>query len=101
VPASNTQDPKAADQLSPLAGRLFGTWTLITSIVRFYAAYNLHLGPVYNIALWTYVVALCHFGSELFVFKTMSFGPPQLFPFTFASVAIVWMTLVRDYYVQA
>ena len=101
MPASNAKDPKAADQLSPLAGRLFGTWTLITSIVRFYAAYNLHLAPMYNIALWTYVVALGHFGSELFVFKTMSFGPPQLFPFTFASVAIVWMTLVRDYYVEA
>ncbi len=100
VPATNSKDPKAADQLTPLAGRLFGTWTLITSIVRFYAAYNLHIGPVYNIAVWTYVVALFHFGSELFVFKTMSFGTPQLFPFTFASVAIVWMNMVRDHYVQ-
>ncbi|KAK3192111.1 hypothetical protein K4F52_001738 [Lecanicillium sp. MT-2017a] len=100
VPATNSRDPKAVDQLTPLAGRLFGTWTLITSIVRFYAAYNLHIGPVYNIAVWTYVVALFHFGSELFVFKTMSFGTPQLFPFTFASVAIVWMNMVRDHYVQ-
>ena len=98
VPAQT--DPKAEDQLTPLAGRLFGTWTLITCVVRCYAAYNLHIGPVYNIAVWTYVVALGHFASELFVFKTMTFGVPQLFPFTLASCALIWMPMVRDYYVE-
>ncbi|EGX88182.1 Erg28 protein [Cordyceps militaris CM01] len=100
VPASNPQDPRAADQLTPLAGRLFGTWTLITCIVRCYAAYHLHIGPVYNIAIWTYVVALGHFASELFIFKSMSFGVPQLFPFCLATTALIWMPTVRDYYVE-
>ncbi|GAO18953.1 hypothetical protein UVI_02059340 [Ustilaginoidea virens] len=86
-------------QLTPLAGRIFGTWTLITSIVRCYAAYNLHLGPVYNIAYWTYVVAFGHFFSEKFVFGSMTFGLPQVFPFTLATCALIWMPLVRDYYV--
>lgn len=99
VPATHHDDPKAADQLTPLAGRLFGTWTFITCVVRCYAAYNLHLGPVYNIAIWTYVVALGHFASELFLFKTMTFGLPQFFPFMFASIALVWMPLVREHYV--
>jgi len=93
-------NPKATDQLTPLGGRLFGTWTFITCIARCYAAYNLHLGPVYDIAIWTYVVALGHFASELFVFKTMTFGVPQLFPFAFASCALIWMPMVRDYYVE-
>ncbi|KAJ4153528.1 hypothetical protein LMH87_010012 [Akanthomyces muscarius] len=100
VPARNPQDPKAADQLTPLAGRLFGTWTLITCIVRCYAAYHLHIGPVYNIAIWTYVVALGHFASELFIFKSMSFGVPQLFPFCLATAALIWMPTVREYYVE-
>lgn len=100
IPAADPADPKAADQLTPLAGRLFGTWTLITSIVRLYAAYHLHIGPVYNIAMWTYVVALAHFASELFVFKSMSLGTPQLFPFTLATCALIWMPMVRDYYVE-
>lgn len=100
VPATNPKDPKAADQLTPLAGRLFGTWTLITCIVRCYAAYHLHIGPVYNIAIWTYVVALGHFASELFVFKSMSFGVPQLFPFCLATTALIWMPMVRDHYVE-
>ncbi|KAK4074585.1 uncharacterized protein Triagg1_5181 [Trichoderma aggressivum f. europaeum] len=93
-------DPKAVDQLTPLAGRLFGTWTLITCIVRCYAAYHLNIGPVYNIAIWTYVVALGHFASELFVFKSMTFGLPQVFPFTLATMALIWMPMVRNHYVE-
>jgi hypothetical protein len=98
IPAQS--DPKATDLVTPLSGRLFGVWTLITCVVRCYAAYNLHIGPVYNIAIWTYVVALGHFASELFIFKSMTFGTPQLFPFTFASIALIWMPMVRDFYVQ-
>lgn len=98
IPAQN--DPKATDQMTPLASRLFGTWTIVACIVRCYAAYNLHLGPVYTIAYWTYIIALAHFGSELFVFKTMTFGVPQLFPFFLASLSLVWMPLVRDFYVK-
>lgn len=97
IPAHN--DPKATDQLTPLTGRLFGTWTFIISIVRLYAAYHLHHGPVYNIALWTYVVAFSHFASELFIFKSMTFGLPQFFPFTLATCALIWMPMVREYYV--
>jgi hypothetical protein len=99
VPANKT-DAGASDQLTPLAGRLFGTWTFITCVVRLYAAYNLHIGPVYTIATWTYVVALGHFASELFIFKSMSFGLPQIFPFTLATMALIWMPLVRDHYVE-
>ncbi|KAL2110064.1 hypothetical protein VUR80DRAFT_1671 [Thermomyces stellatus] len=100
VPAPSPAHKGATDQVTPLAARLFGTWTLVTSVVRLYAAYNLHLGPVYDMAIWTYVVALGHFASELLVFKTMTFGKPQFFPFLFATTALVWMPMVRDYYVQ-
>lgn len=89
-----------SDQVTPLAARLFGTWTLLTSVVRLYAAYNLHIGPIYDIAVWTYVVALGHFLSELLVFKSMTLGKPQIFPLIFASTALIWMPSVRDHYVQ-
>jgi hypothetical protein len=55
---------------------------------------------VYNIAIWTYVVALGHFASELFVFKSMTFGLPQAFPFTLATMALIWMPMVRSHYVE-
>ncbi|PKS07386.1 hypothetical protein jhhlp_005988 [Lomentospora prolificans] len=98
VLATNSKD--GSDQVTPLAARCFGTWTLITSIVRLYAAYNLHLGPIYDIAIWTYVVALGHFASELLVFKSMTLGKPQIFPLIFATTALIWMPSVRDHYVQ-
>ncbi|KAI6784815.1 putative ERG28-involved in synthesis of ergosterol [Emericellopsis cladophorae] len=94
------KNSKANDQLTPLAGRLFGIWTLLTSMIRVYAAYNLHNGPIYNIAMSTYAVALLHFSSEMFVYKTMTFGLPQFFPFFFATLGCIWMPMVRDSYVQ-
>ncbi|RDA93993.1 hypothetical protein CP533_5006 [Ophiocordyceps camponoti-saundersi (nom. inval.)] len=98
---SSSSTTGTSDQVTPLAGRLFGTWTLITCIIRCYAAYNLHLGPVYDMAIWTYVIALGHFASELFVFRTMTLGLPQIFPFALASGALIWMPLVRNHYVES
>lgn len=94
-------EPNATDQMTPLAARLFGTWTFMVSIVRLYAAYNLHIGPMYDLAVWTYIVALIHFGSEVLVFKGMRFGGPQTLPLIVATTALIWMPSVRSYYVQA
>ncbi|KAH6659380.1 hypothetical protein BKA67DRAFT_529533 [Truncatella angustata] len=92
------------DQCTPLAARLFGTYTLISAIVRLYASYHLDKEPVYMIALWTYLVALGHFGSEIFVFKSAYlFGPeilPQLFPLCFATIGTIWMIAQKSFYVQ-
>lgn len=95
---------KTFDQVTPLAARLFGTYTLISAIVRLYASYHLDKEPVYMMALWTYLVALGHFASEITVFKSQYFnGPelmPQLFPFFFATVGTVWMLAQKSFYVQ-
>ncbi|KAI1123850.1 transmembrane domain-containing protein [Nemania abortiva] len=103
TPASavNTKDGRTTDQVTPLAARLFGTYTFISAIVRIYASYYLHLAPVYNMAIWTYVVALFHFGSEWAVYRTAYLGPPILFPFFFATLGIIWMTSQYNFYVQA
>ena len=93
-------EPNGTDQMTPLAARLFGTWTTVACLVRLYAAYNLHIGPMYDIAMWTYVIAFGHFASELFVYKSMTFGLPQFFSFLFATTALVWMPSVRSHYVQ-
>ncbi|KAI8956852.1 transmembrane domain-containing protein [Daldinia sp. FL1419] len=102
VPASTTSNPKAGrpqDQVTPLAGRLFGTYTIVSAIVRLYASYNLHLAPVYQITLWTYVVALVHFGSEFAIYKTAHMGPIAT-TFFFATVGIVWMVSQYNFYVE-
>ncbi|KAK8010931.1 hypothetical protein PG990_009896 [Apiospora arundinis] len=87
VPASATaagakgKTANTVDQVTPLAARLFGTYTLISAIVRLYASYHLHLEPVYMMAMSTYLVALGHFATEYFIYKTYYMGGPQLMPF--------------------
>ncbi|KAI1373998.1 Erg28-like protein [Hypoxylon crocopeplum] len=99
--ASNSKDARTQDQVTPLAARLFGTYTIISAIVRFYASYNLHLAPVYNITIWTYIVALTHFGSEWAIYKTAPLAPPVMLTFFFASVGLVWMANQYNFYVEA
>ncbi|RYO98065.1 hypothetical protein DL765_010958 [Monosporascus sp. GIB2] len=102
VPADgNTKEGRARDQVTPLAARLFGTYTLISAVVRIYASYHLHLAPVYQMALWTYVVALAHFASEFFVYKTTKFGTPVALPFFFATVGVTWMVSQYGFYVES
>lgn len=91
----------ATDQCTPLAARLFGTWTLVQSLVRLFAAYHLDVEPMYQLALATYVVAFVHFASEYFVFRTLAdIGKPQIFPFMLSTIGIVWMVSQYGFYVE-
>ncbi|KAK8105605.1 uncharacterized protein PG998_003919 [Apiospora kogelbergensis] len=107
VPASATagatkgKTANTVDQVTPLAARLFGTYTLISAIVRLYASYHLNLEPVYMMAMSTYLVALGHFFTEYFFYKTYYMGGPQLMPFFFATTGTVWMVMQKSYYVDA
>lgn len=98
---TNKKEGRAQDQVTPLAARLFGTYTFISAIVRLYASYHLHLAPVYQMAVWTYVVALGHFLSEFLVYKTARFGTPIALPFFFATVGVAWMGSQYGFYVEA
>ena len=101
IPASSKDGRAAHDQVTPLAARLQGTYTVVSAMVRLYAAYHLRLAPVYQMALWTYVVALAHFASELLVYRTARPAAPVFMPFLFASTGIVWMLAQYDFYVEA
>ncbi|KAJ4289439.1 ergosterol biosynthesis protein [Collariella sp. IMI 366227] len=101
-PASSTgkDAEKAKDQVSPLAARLFGTYTFMAGIIRFYASYELENRGMYQLAIWTHVIAAVHFTSELLAFKTLRFSGPQIFPFLAAYGGIIWMALQYNHYVQ-
>jgi hypothetical protein len=104
VPATlsnTTKGGRTVDQITPLAARLFGTYTLISAIVRIYASYHLDLEPVYMMAMWTYIVALGHFVSEGAIFKTYYPGLPQFLPFFFATTGTMWMATHKGFYVQS
>lgn len=83
---------------TPLASRTFGTWTFLSSIVRAYAAYNIHNQVAYDMAFWTYGIALAHFLSEVGVYGSAQLRGRFVFPLLFATSALVWMGLQREHY---
>ncbi|KAL2076196.1 hypothetical protein VTL71DRAFT_1139 [Oculimacula yallundae] len=85
---------------TPLQSRTFGTWTLIQSLVRIYAAYNIDNPQFYQLAFLTYVVAWGHFMSEWWVFGTARWGEGLVFPVVIASSTLVWMWMQWGFYVQ-
>lgn len=101
-PASSTgkDAEKAKDQVTPLAARLMGIYTSLAGIIRIYASYNLSDPSLYQLALWTHIVAGLHFTSELLIFKTIRFSGPQIFPFLAAYGGTIWMVMQWGHYVQ-
>ncbi|KAF3916595.1 hypothetical protein ABW20_dc0103336 [Dactylellina cionopaga] len=61
-------------EVNGLSSRTFGTWTLLASLVRFYAAYNISNPAVYDICIGTFVFAGWHFFSEWLYFGTARYG---------------------------
>ncbi|KAK3352606.1 hypothetical protein B0T25DRAFT_189165 [Lasiosphaeria hispida] len=101
-PASATgkDAEKAKDQVTPLAARLMGTYTFLAGIIRIYASYHLEDPSLYQLGIWTHVLAGAHFTSELLVYKTINFSGPQIFPFLAAYGGTAWMVLQYGNYVQ-
>lgn len=83
--------------VEPLSGRVFGTWTFLSAVIRMTAAYNIDNPVAYDLALWTYGIALTHFVGEL-VFGNASLRGRFLSPLVVASSSLAWMLTQRDAY---
>ena len=84
--------------VNPLQARTFAIWTLTASIVRFYCAYHIHekscvnfsrmrralahtfVISVYDITMFTYLIAFGHFFSEFVIFKSTKLNGPFISP---------------------
>ncbi|CAH1758931.1 13361_t:CDS:2 [Entrophospora sp. SA101] len=67
--------------ITKLSSHTFAAWTLTSAIVRLYAAYNINDEILYQITLWTFVIAFFHFFSELTLFRSANIGAGWLSPF--------------------
>ncbi|KAK4210176.1 hypothetical protein QBC37DRAFT_390670 [Rhypophila decipiens] len=101
-PASSTgkDSEKARDQVTPLAARLFGTYTFMAGVVRMIACYQLENKGMYWLGIWTHVIAAVHFTSEWLGYGTIRFTGPQGFSFAAAYGGMLWMGMQYHYYVQ-
>jgi hypothetical protein len=98
-----TSDPplKTPAHVTALSSRTFGTWTLLTGVVRGYAAYHLQEAGMYQLAMWTFAVAWAHFMSEWWVFGTTRMGKPLAGPVMVSTSSLIWMFLQWSNYVGA
>ncbi|OZJ05361.1 hypothetical protein BZG36_01534 [Bifiguratus adelaidae] len=88
-------------EVTPLAGRMFATWTMSVSMIRIYAAFHINERVMYHLAIGTYSIALMHYLLELLVFRTCKFNGPFLSPFIVATTSLGWMFSQYDFYVKA
>ncbi|KAF2673586.1 ergosterol 28 [Microthyrium microscopicum] len=86
--------------VTPLSARTFGTWTLLSSVIRLYAAYDITNKPVYEIALASYGIAFAHFFSEWLVFGSTKWGKGLAGPAIVSTMTIGWMVSQKDFYVS-
>ncbi|PVH98951.1 ergosterol biosynthesis protein-like protein [Periconia macrospinosa] len=96
--SSTTAAALQPTQVTPLTGRLFGTWTLLAAVIRLYGAYYISEKPVYELAMAAYAVAWAHFMSEWWVFGTTRWGMPIAGPAFISTGTLAWMVLQREFY---
>lgn len=93
---AKTTDGRSA--VNPLSARTFGTWTFLSAVVRMYAAYNITTPAVYDLAAWTYGIALVHFVGEWLGFGSAQLKGRFVSPLIVASGTLAWMLTQRDAY---
>lgn len=81
------------------SSRLFGTWTFLSAIVRFTAAYNITTPAVYDLAACTFGLALLHFVGEWLGFGSAQLKGRFVSPLIVASASLTWMLTQRDAYI--
>ncbi|KAJ2922403.1 hypothetical protein H1R20_g14689, partial [Candolleomyces eurysporus] len=86
--------------VTPLQARTFAVWTLTSAVVRFYAAYNINNKALYDMALFTYLIAFGHFSSELLIFKSAKINAGVLSPCIVSTTSLIWMFQQYEYYVR-
>ncbi|XP_011926299.1 PREDICTED: probable ergosterol biosynthetic protein 28 [Cercocebus atys] len=77
--------------------KTFGIWTLLSSVIRCLCEKKKHNKTLYHITLWTFLLALGHFLSELFVYGTAAPTIGVLAPLMVASFSILGMLVGLRY----
>ncbi|CAK9783131.1 unnamed protein product [Cutaneotrichosporon oleaginosum] len=86
------------EQMTPLAGRLFGAWTAMAAVVRLLAAYDISNQGLYDLAICAFGVATLHFTTEWLVFGTVKLNRGSIGPLLVGSSGMAWALTQRDYY---
>ncbi|XP_029454252.1 probable ergosterol biosynthetic protein 28 isoform X2 [Rhinatrema bivittatum] len=76
-----------------LQARTFGIWTLLSSVIRCACAIDIQNKTLYHVTLWSFFLALAHFLSEVFVYRTAALTIGVMAPLMVASFSILGMLI--------
>ncbi|ESO11107.1 hypothetical protein HELRODRAFT_186263 [Helobdella robusta] len=74
-----------------LVARLFGIWTLLAAVLRICCAICIHNQAVYHLTLLSFLLALGHFLSEIFIFNTAEVTVGILTPIIISALSTLFM----------
>ena len=96
---TSSSNPPSKSPANALSSRTFGTWSLLSAVVRLYAAYNIDDPVVYQLAFWTYAIACAHFFAEWQIYRTTAWGRGLAGPILVSTSSLIWMWVQKDRYV--
>ncbi|RXK42535.1 hypothetical protein M231_00089 [Tremella mesenterica] len=85
-------------EMTPLASRLFGTWTLLAAAIRFRAAYDISSPAMYDLVMAKFAIASIHFWSEMLIFGSVKLNRASIGPLVIGTGSLVWCLTQRNYY---
>lgn len=83
----------AHKNVTSLAARLFGTWTLLAAVLRFVCAIDINNKTVYHLTFFSFFLALGHFVSELWPYGTAYLTIGISAPLLVSSLSIIFMAV--------
>jgi len=83
------------DQVTPLFGRTFATWTSLTCFMCIVCARNLNNKAIRQVTAFSFAAALTHFSFEYFLFGTLSFAD-YIRTAPIAGVSMTWLMLYKE-----
>ncbi|CAH1792345.1 unnamed protein product, partial [Owenia fusiformis] len=76
-----------------LSARLFGIWNFLTASLRLYCAFFINNRQVYNFTLWSFLLSLVHFLSEVLIYKSAAWSPGLVTTLLVSVISIVVMII--------
>lgn len=81
---------KAQHEVTPLAGRLFGCWTTLATLIRVTCALEPWNMSVYRLTICTFILAISIYAHSFLIARSISFRNVMM-PMVFAVPSFVWM----------
>lgn len=82
-----------SDQVNALIGRMFGTWTMLSGVVRLMCALFIDNRPVYDLTFFTFIMVWLHFLSEIIIFETTEPSIGVISPMVISGISMILMII--------